>query len=1642
MANSPDEKQYAGGFATQRGINYQNRVAAFFAACSLSETLALPILPQAIIESIRCETGEPLADILLTLENGGIAFIEIKRSISLTETRMKPVLSQVIQQYLASGKDTNDGRFPWRRTLDSSKDRLLLVTSAESPENVIKHLAACLVRIGPYSTPDVLSTVPKNEQERRALSEFHALATEAWKELMGVAPLVQDLIRIYSLFRIASLEVNPGEADEQHAQKFLATAVVAKAQESSKAWSSLVLTMAAASESRILLSRQELRRALLDSGFDLISSPSYAADIRALAEYTKLTLNSLSHLANLEVQGRSVGIKRRVTEYLRIRAQEQSIVVVGEPGAGKSGVLHELGATALRSGQDVVFLAADRLEDSLRQELSLQHDLADVLENWSNRTPGLLIIDALDAARGSKSLTVLVDLVRRVVQTQGSRWRVIASIREFDLRYSQDLHSIFRRTSNEIPSDAFQDRASFFNIRHIKIPRFEPAELIDIRKNAPELNPVFESASPALLDLLAIPFNLRLVAEIGVPGNEIELRGIDTQIGLLSQYWLHRVVKSAAEGNARELVLTDVLRALVHERRLTISKLKLRDAAAAREFSSLCSDNVLVEQLANLYGRNIIGFSHHLLFDYSAARLLIAGDFDHFLTLLADEKDLSLFLRPSIDLLFKEAWLTNRDSFWRVLKSFSEHHGIPAISKIIGPAVIPELARNEQDLMPLIQTLRSTNIKDIELAEQWIIHTIGAILAGVCTLNLSLWCKLSYDVASSACSSLVYAVTQSLVNHIVESSEREDELMVEALMWLSRGAIRLLEHFTNANSQNGWLAARTIGNVMDLFWVNPKESAQALRRLLTPDAIRKRGAEQGHWIARKVPLLFKIDPQLVGEIYIAFFGYEEQSKDETAMSDSRILALTSNRRQDYGHALWQLAQVFPEYLETSFDLAGPIVLSAMNSHIEAEHKPRGNSDVITYEIGGQKVSVLVDYSSIWANSSVHDEARNLADAYFAKIQGFAKSKETSESARKAIVQLLENAKFAYIPLKILTIVKACGSSMVDTVYPLLISRSALLSYDLSAAIGDVLSIAYEGLDEDQRLNIETTIYHLPDNANDEQSETIAHYRDTLLGCIPTKLLTLPEAINRVTEMAQSGGAPENQAPFVPRGFSVPYSEADRLRARGAPVDDEPNASLRRAGEEIWEFASKFTNSAPQSIDVDGIVPKLELVNRLLEFNDPGVHPEVRSSVEANLMAGFAAVAKWKGLNCSTPLGKLLRSALFSGLDSPIPEHDPEDDAQFDRSPAWGAPQQRIEAAAGIGSLLANKHCFDKELIDSAKRALNDKVPAVRFQIVTRLLPIHERDLAALWSILRSLAQSERSTSVLGTALYAVAAPLSGRYRAEVLELLKIVLTRADLPNDGGDAIEWSYRIATGLYLWHGDENAYALLKPVIELETFLPQRSAQCLSDIREALTFSADVPKESDSVIRKRAFGLVETIITSASDRVNRLLGHPEGAESEKRQHELKELMRLLDYIGNQLYFSSGAFDGTNAAKSMDEAARRTFWHESRQAITRLSEVAIPSIAQHLIEMLQSFIPFAPSDVFHAISKVVSSAKGWGYQYESMAVDLLVKVTERYLAEQRSLLLQDRRCREELMDILETFVTAGWPSARRLSYRLEEIFR
>jgi len=70
-----------------------------------------------------------------------------------------------------------------------------------------------------------------------------------------------------------------------------------------------------------------------------------------------------------------------------------------------------------------------------------------------------------------------------------------------------------------------------------------------------------------------------------------------------------------------------------------------------------------------------------------------------------------------------------------------------------------------------------------------------------------------------------------------------------------------------------------------------------------------------------------------------------------------------------------------------------------------------------------------------------------------------------------------------------------------------------------------------------------------------------------------------------------------------------------------------------------------------------------------------------------------------------------------------------------------------------------------------------------------------------------------------------------------------------------------------------------------------------------------------------------------------------------------------------------------------------------------------------------------------------VRAAATTGYAVESLGVQLVVKVVERYLADYRDV-FADADARQDLMDCLDAFLRVGWPEARALTYRIADIWR
>ena len=138
---------------------------------------------------------------------------------------------------------------------------------------------------------------------------------------------------------------------------------------------------------------------------------------------------------------------------------------------------------------------------------------------------------------------------------------------------------------------------------------------------------------------------------------------------------------------------------------------------------------------------------------------------------------------------------------------------------------------------------------------------------------------------------------------------------------------------------------------------------------------------------------------------------------------------------------------------------------------------------------------------------------------------------------------------------------------------------------------------------------------------------------------------------------------------------------------------------------------------------------------------------------------------------------------------------------------------------------------------------------------------------------------------------------------------------------------------------------------------------------------------------------------------------------------------------------FGSGARDESKRDGPEISAEQTRLYREAKSTFDRLAGASLARIAHYLIQTLEPFVNTDPDGVFALIARSVRSSERGGYSLEGSGADLIVRIVERYLADHRSIFFAESRL-ADLMDSLDSFVRAGWPSAQSLTFRLGEIWR
>ncbi len=1668
------ENSTSGGSANQAGLNYQNRVAAWCCTHILAEkAVASPweIGSNTTIEFIRCETEQPVDDILLGTSSNGLIFLNVKHSIKFSKKRdsaFGSVVSQFVSQF-TSYRGEKAGDQPWMRELDASTDRLILVTTHSGCSGSLRNsLRKILSKIRTVTSKEnfLFLVEHSSNAEQDTLTTLRHHISQTWEEVVGSSIQFHEELELLKLIRIEILDVDESDSSEKEAQNILRTSILKLPSDSLSGWNLLIQHCANLASNRGSASRESLQELFLKSGLKLSIVKGYEGDVEKLINHSHQTLELLGDYSSIKVGETLVKIRRPSTEILVEVSKNYSIVVVGEPGAGKSGALFDV-AEALRSeSKDVVVFAVDGLQatslNNLRDELGLEHELTNVLENWPGDEPGFLIIDALDAARSEAAAQTFYELISLVFK-YAPRWNVIASIRHFDLRNHSKLRGLFAGQ----PVEDYGER-EFYNVRHFNIRRLGREELDQIESQSPQLYELIQKGSPQFRKLLEIPFNLRLAGQlVGAGVSREKLIPIKNQIALLDLFWEERVVGFDNSGDARQAMLLQVVQNMVRGKNLRADKLQIVTASSGHILHRLLSSGILSEDKP---GSNLIAFSHHMLFDYAVARLLFRGEVSKVAELLETDKDLILTVRPSITFHFQHIWISDSEGFWETYFEVVASPNIPKVAKLIGATVAIQFDYDQNNFQPFIRALLKSNKEQKEIAEQVFRQLTGAMVVELERSNVKFigtaaepWCQFLEECTREMPEARVYSVRPILWVFCKE------EALLTSNQKQSLGLIarRILDIALGWKNRDSLLINAGIETVCRTFESDEEKSKEVLCRLLTPEHVMAYGHEELFRFGEEVERLIPIAPDFVEKVFLAAFTNCDLSNDQTDITGSRILPLLSTRRQNFDMARYSLVRHFSKLLKLAPANAIRVLVDAIHifiveryrddiwfhNSLESTREPEFEREF--FDFNGSTVYIEQDNSHIWNEGprGNGEYAPEMVSHFFNFLDEISSDEDISSDLRGNVIKFLfSKTGKAIFWRRLLRAGKNAPNTLGNDIRSLAWSVPILTFLDTTIEAGDYIRANFQNFSREEKIKVEEAIFEIFTRAPKHLRRGMKRTRDRLLGYIEPEEIVTEKARRVVNKLLRKNAVPANNPLFSISSFmGGTVTDEDILQESGVQLDEDKNRRIYDIWQQLKDFTKSFFNEIPKTENALAIIPKLrELLNALQQEGHE--IPEAHRNMAWQYLADACAdIAKLKDWELDVENTNFIVQALLQCARYPDPSFLEIENDFFDRTPAWG-PAARIEAAQGIGDLLIHAECVNDDLLSAIEElGSRDPAPQVRFQIATRIDHLYYTAPEVMWRLIDYYAKNEIRAGVLQFFIPGALTNLAPYHSDQVIKYSQEIFYR--FTGDAEAAIEIRKKCSSiflGLCVTQDHLEAKEMTLKLVNDPILFNHELHQIVFNLRQYLNFGLDgESNDRKNKARIVSFSLIEMILDKTLmslrkiDEGNKNITFNELSESDISA--LKGLASLANSVCNQIYFASGAYNERESRKaevSEDLEHRDIFFEDARNSLNLLSQFGYANLTHHLLETLEFFAPYNPKIVFKSIAAVVEKGKEGGYQYEQLAADLIVKLVGRFIAEFRLIFRQDQECRDALINILDVFVDAGWVNAKQLTYRMEEIFR
>lgn len=948
-------------------------------------------------------------------------------------------------------------------------------------------------------------------------------------------------------------------------------------------------------------------------------------DLRALGEVTEANLGVLEVHAALPTPSGQVKIPR--SDLAAVAEVDGDFIVSGEPGCGKSGLLFELAQHLREQGEDVVLLTVDSLGSqpgAIRDDVLLSQPLVKVLAQWPGERRATLLVDGLDAARG-EGLRWLANLVTELRPT---RWRTVASMRRFDLRYSRLWKLTF--TGSPVSDDLVRRHQDLAQVRHYWLGNLAAEQLTTVAACEPVIAQLVDKADDRFLGLLRNPFNLRLACELLRAGTDgMSLSGTRDQLELLQRYWCARVIEQS-DGEARQRVLGRISRVMLNQRILRASGDVIPDPLLDVR-NRLVSDGVLNEVPSRLRasGPSPLVFSHHILFDYAVAALVLARDGESRLTDALDaDANLVLVACPSIDLHLADLWHADpsRALFAEVLTALARRGC--SIAGVAAARVVIREAADADDLAWLHVMADEGHNVDVpvlgwltgamEAAEEPVRQRVRDTIEPWLKVVAASAARLSYDFHNARAQQAMRMLWQ--LDHL----EAMEPCAAGASTWADSVAALMGVILAEPESRAG-LGSRLARFLPRTVAIHPAH-APLLRRTLTPEVVKTWPSNYLLHYVNEIDTIASGDPKTARDVLIAVLTFDDDSNDITVITEG-VLTLTSTRRQDVDGLKYAVGRHMPAFItKAGMNHATPVLASALQ--IRELALP---DDVPSYPICTPTVEGHID---VYAPSLEFGPGHGVAEEI---VKAFAEALQNLEPGTADLPALIDDLVASIHHPEawshLLTAAAQRPAELGSAVLPTLLTGGLLAHPDTRAAAGRLIETLSPMLSSADHEVLEHAILNAPKLLDDPTSEQANRLLDQLISRLDIDRIHDPEIASRAQALAERGERPDIFEPSKPEAFYEPDTLRDHL---GEQEHDRLSPEERDAIEVLRSAVDATAgNATPDQVpvleqalrdvlnaglaDPDRSQPIRLLIVRAIDILVRGSHPDPSSELATLIM---------------------------------------------------------------------------------------------------------------------------------------------------------------------------------------------------------------------------------------------------------------------------------------------------------------------------------------------------------------------------------------------------------------------------------------